>query len=162
MDLVGLKIETALVMEQCLHHFILFEMNWHGHKFLSRCTIWGYLGSAAEYSFLLGCDIVSLGEWFPVFGRYYNALKHQELLIQPHNIMSDMTLIFLGVAMANYNENLSHLYRRGKWFIILTTSTTKGIWCTILEGSTATLHEVSDWGTTYHLFQGPRVSQNGI
>jgi hypothetical protein len=47
---------------------------------------------------------VSLGEWFPEFGRYYNALKHQELLIQPCNVMSEVTLIFFVVAMANYNE----------------------------------------------------------
>lgn len=46
---------------------------------------------------------VSLGKWFTVFGRYYNALKHQELLIQPSSVISLMT-IFLGVAMANYNE----------------------------------------------------------
>lgn len=104
MDLVGLKIETALVVEQCLHHFTLFEMNWHGHKFLWSCMIWGSHSSAAEDSFLLECDIVSLGEWFPVFRRYYNALKHQELLIQPCNVMSQTTLIFFGVAMANYNE----------------------------------------------------------
>jgi hypothetical protein len=47
---------------------------------------------------------VSLGEWFTVFGRYYNASKHQELLIQLRSVISLMTLIFLGVALANYNE----------------------------------------------------------
>jgi hypothetical protein len=70
---------------------------------------------------------VSLGEWFPGFGRYYNALKHQQLLIQPCNVMSQTTLIFFGVAMANYNGKFSHLYMRGKWFIIPKRSTTTGI-----------------------------------
>jgi hypothetical protein len=105
---------------------------------------------------------VSLGEWFPVFGRYYNALKHQELLIQPCNVMSQMTLIFFGVAMANCNEKFVTFVRSGKWFIIPKRSTTTGTCCTTFGGNTATLHEVSDWGTTYHLVQGPRVSQNGI
>jgi hypothetical protein len=40
--------------------------------------------------------------------------------------MSQMMLIFFGVAMANYNEKFSHLYRRRKWFIIPKMSTTTG------------------------------------
>jgi hypothetical protein len=70
---------------------------------------------------------VSLGEWFPVFGRYYNALILQELLIQPCNVMSQMTLIFFGVKMANYNEKSVTFVRRGKRFIIPKMSTTTGI-----------------------------------
>jgi hypothetical protein len=46
---------------------------------------------------------VSLAEWFPAFGKYYNALKHQQLLIQPR-VMSQAMLIFFGFAMTNYNE----------------------------------------------------------
>jgi len=77
---------------------------------------------------------VSLGEWFPVFGRYYNALKHQELLIQPCNVMSQMTLIFFGVAMANCSEKFVTFVRSGKWFIIPKRSTTTGTCCTTFGG----------------------------
>lgn len=79
-------------------------MIWYGQKFLYSCKILCSHSSPAEDSIILRCDTVSLDEWFTVFGRYYNALKHQELLIQPRSVILLTTLIFLGVAMANYNE----------------------------------------------------------
>lgn len=134
MDLVGLKIETALVMEQCLHHFILFEMNWHGHKFLWSCTIWGSHSSAAKDSFLLGCDIVSLGEWFPVFGRYYNVWNIRNYSSNHATSCHRCHWYSLELQWQITMRSSSHLYRKGKWFIIPKRSATKGIWCTAFGG----------------------------
>jgi hypothetical protein len=103
MDLVSFEIETALVIERCLHHFKYFE----------RCDRGTYFFGFARFEVLTAVLVkiqvcwdatLSLGDCFPMSGRHYNPLECRELLTQPRRIISQKRLVFFGDVTANYNE----------------------------------------------------------